>query len=160
MRLDGGMAAAVRERSEVDLEACTRLLYRVHNLHRYPIHWPADPTVWLSPPGVVAAWVALRENEIVGHVCITSQAGSPRRLMLERLFVSTDAVGQGAGGTLVTQAMTWARQQQQPRLALEVADNCDSAIRLYARMGWCETGRTQINWGEGAAEHLIHFQAP
>ena len=41
MRLDGGMAAVVRERSEVDVEACARLLYRMQNLHRYPIRWAA-----------------------------------------------------------------------------------------------------------------------
>jgi GNAT superfamily N-acetyltransferase len=63
------------------------------------------------------------------------------------------------GSALVTRVMDWARQQQQP-LALEVADNCGSAIRLYTRLGWYETGRTQINWGEGTAQHLIHFESP
>jgi GNAT superfamily N-acetyltransferase len=94
------------------------------------------------------AWVAVREKAIVGHVCITAQAVSPRHLMLERLFVSPDAVGQGAGSALVTRAMSWARQQQQ-RLALEVADNCDNAIRLYTRRGWCETGVDADQLGRG-----------
>ncbi len=153
------MSVVVRERSGVDLEACAMLLLRVHGLHRYPIHWPADPAGWLSPPYTRAAWVAVRDDEIVGHVCVTASAGPPRRLILERLFVSPDYVGRGVGRALVTHAMSWARRQQQP-LALDVADNCTNAIRLYTRIGWRETGRTQIDWGDGVAKSLIHFDAP
>lgn len=52
------------------------------------------------------------------------------------------------------------RTQQDRRLTLEVADNCEGAIRLYTRLGWHAGARTPVAWGGDEATSVIRFDAP
>lgn len=149
----------ISERQLPDLEGCAALLRQVHVTQRYPVRWPDDPEAWLTPPGMTAAWVARRDDEVIGHVCLGRKGLAPPDLTLERLFVAPDAAGSGVGRALITHASDWAAERRLP-LTLDVADNCTNAITLYERLGWRLTGRSPIDWGDDAASSLLHFVAP
>jgi GNAT superfamily N-acetyltransferase len=153
------MEMHIRRRLRADLPTCAELLLNVHVDSGYPINWPRDPTGWLSPVGLCAAWVALQDGRLVGHVCLVASSESPGTVKLERLFVALAARRQGVGRALITRATAEAGRRQQG-LVLEVADTRDSAVSLYQRLGWRETGRTPIDWGNGVAEFIVHFAAP
>lgn len=153
------VAYVIRERSVLDLEACAAMLAQVHVEQRYPIRWPDDCHAWLTPANVAAAWVAVRGDEVIGHVCVARKHQMPPELTLERLFVSPDAAGSGVGGALIDQARNWAAERRS-LLTLDVAENCGRAIAVYGRLGWRLTGRTPIDWGDDAADSLLHFEAP
>lgn len=130
--MDGPVAWAIRERREGDLQPCVALLAQVHVEQRYPVHWPQDPCVWLTPQNVAAAWVATRGDELIGHVCLVRKHLGGPALTLERLFVSPNAAGSGVGKALVNHASDWAAQRRSP-LSLDVADNCTKAVSLRSR---------------------------
>ncbi|HEY6576301.1 MAG TPA: hypothetical protein VI029_15525 [Mycobacterium sp.] len=46
------------------------LLAAVHRVDDYLLTWTADPTAWLSPPRTLAAFVAVVDVEVVGHVLL------------------------------------------------------------------------------------------
>jgi hypothetical protein len=56
----------VRPRTAEDLEPCVDLLRAVHDADGYPMLWPDDPASWLSPHGLLSAWVVRREAELRG----------------------------------------------------------------------------------------------
>lgn len=157
--MDGTVAWVIRERRDGDLQQCAAVLAEVHVEQRYPVNWPKNPCVWLTPPNVAAAWVAARDDQVIGHVCLVRKDLETPDLMLERLFVSSIAAGSGVGRALVSQASDWAAQHHS-RLSLDVADNCAKAVTLYGHLGWRLTGKTAIDWGDDVAHCLLHFEAP
>jgi [ribosomal protein S18]-alanine N-acetyltransferase len=159
MRLDGPVTWVIRERRDGDLQECAALLAQVHVEQRYPVHWPDDPCAWLTPPNVAAAWVAARDDEVIGHVCLVRKDLETPDLTLERLVVSPVAAGSGVGRALVSHAGDWAAQRRS-RLSLDVVENCAKAVTLYGRLGWRLTGKTPIVWGDDVAHCLLHFEAP
>ncbi|QGG41350.1 GNAT family N-acetyltransferase [Aeromicrobium yanjiei] len=159
VRLHEAVSYLIRERQDLDLEACAAILAQVHVDQRYPVRWPDDPRAWLTYADAAAAWVAVRDGQVMGHVCVARNHPMPPELTLERLFVSPDAAGSGVGGALVDHASRWAAERGL-RLTLDVAENCARAIALYGRLGWRLTGRTPIDWGDDAAQFLLHFDAP
>jgi [ribosomal protein S18]-alanine N-acetyltransferase len=157
--LDDPVTSVIRERRDGDLHECVALLAQVHVRQRYPINWPDNPCAWLTPPGMAAAWVATRDDEVMGHVCLVRKDLVTPDLTLERLFVSPVAAGTGVGTALVSHASDWAAQRRS-RLSLDVVENCAKAVTLYGRLGWRLTGKTPIDWGGNAAHCLLHFEAP
>lgn len=155
--MNGPVAWVIRARRDGDLQQCVALLAQVHVEQRYPVHWPDDPCVWLTPPNMAAGWVATRDDEVIGHVCLVRKDLETPDLTLERLFVSPNAAGSGVGRALVSHASDWAAQRQSP-LSLDVADNCTKAVTLYGRLGWRLTGKTPIDWGDDVAHCLLHFE--
>lgn len=149
----------IRERGAGDLEDCAALLAQVHVEHRYPIHWPDHPCSWLSPPDMLVAWVAARDGEVVGHVCLVCKDQMAPNLTLERLFVSPLAAGAGVGRALVVRASEWATERRSG-LTLDVVENCTEAVALYRRLAWRLTGQTPIEWGDDVAQRVLHFEAP
>jgi [ribosomal protein S18]-alanine N-acetyltransferase len=149
----------ISERRDRDLQDCTTLLTQVHINQRYPIHWPDDPIAWLTPRDMVAAWLAARDGEVLGHVCLASKGLVTPDLTLDRLFVSPAVGGRGVGRALVTHASEWAAARGR-RLSLDVVENCTNAVTLYRRLGWRQSGRTRIDWGDDVAQYLLHFDAP
>jgi GNAT superfamily N-acetyltransferase len=132
------------------------LLREVHESSGYPINWPADPTLWLTPPNALGCWVITVNAEVAGHLAV-SQSNSTA--LVERLFVDPKQTGQGLGRKLLDHARHIAAEHQLD-LTLEVADNCTAAIALYRRAGWRETARTPIAWGGDQASAVISFSAP
>lgn len=159
VRLDEPVTWVIREREDRDLQACAALLAQVHADQRYPIHWPDDPHTWLTPHDMAAAWVAVREHEVIGHVCLVRRDLATPELKLNRLFVSPLVVGNGVGKGLVVHATDWARRHRS-RLTLDMLENCANAVTLYTRLGWRLTERSPIDWGDGVAHCLLHFDAP
>jgi len=100
-----------RERRDDDLDELVAVAARVHAVDHYPIFLPhGDFARFLTRPSPVAAWVAVRDERIVGHVALNAETSGPvMRLAAElvperrvayvaRLLVDPDARRQGAVG--------------------------------------------------------------
>lgn len=131
----------IHERAEADLDALVEVLWRVHG-DGYPARWPDAPGEWLSPEGLVGAWVALDGDCVVGHVGLSVPA--PGRMpSVTRLFVDPDHRGRGIADALLDVA-----EQAVPgsHVRLDVTEETPAAWRLYERRGWCLTGRGPADW--------------
>lgn len=150
----------LRSRHDGDLPNLATVLTRVHRAHGYPVNLPADPAEWLSPEGQVGAWVAVQDQQAVGHVCLASSAddGDPS-FWVERLFVDPGTSGHGLGRRLLAVAVEAAAQRNIP-VRLEVADNCTAAIGLYQRLDWTLEGTEPISWGKNLATSVLRFRPP
>ena len=135
---------------------CVEILRSVYERAGYPINWPADPAVWLTPADALGIWVAVDGRQVVGHVVLTA-AGEG--VEVERLFVDPRMTGRGLGRLLLDHCVTVAAELGRP-LALDVVDNRGPAVHLYRNAGWQEAGRTPIDWGGDHATELIRFTAP
>lgn len=135
----------VRPRTAADLEAAVRALRGVHERDGYPMVWPPDPAAWLSPPGLQAAWVALENHELLGHVATVRN--SAQLVSVTRLFVAPAARGRGLrlGARLLETAIEWA-DENACRLMLDVVDDGGPAIALYERLGWELVDRRTADW--------------
>lgn len=150
---------SIRARETADLPRCVEALMEVHVADRYPISWPSDPARWLSPPGLLRAWVAERLGAIVGHVAVT---GSESSTLVSRLFVIPSVRKQAIGRRLLGHAQTWAMGSGHS-VMLEVAELGDgAAIALYERAGWKHTRSTEASWRtpEGAPVTLRYYAPP
>ena len=141
----------IRERKDDDLANCAGAMRLVHEVDRYPMVWPADPERWLSPRGLVAAWVAVAADltqcgGIVGHVVLVEDA-EPQYYELGRLFVAPSGRGQGLGEALMTRAETWAaRHGRELMLEVTAADERSPATALYERTGWRRVSTVTAEW--------------
>lgn len=153
---------APRPRHAADLPRLAALLAEVHERDGYPMRWPAHPAEFLTPPGLLAAWVVATAEEPagepVGHVALSAPAppaaapwtaalGLPaeRLAVVGRLFVAPGARRAGAGRRLLDVAV--ARAAAEGRLAvLDVLTSHEAAHRMYLRAGWREVGRHQFDW--------------
>ncbi|MFD2765531.1 GNAT family N-acetyltransferase [Micromonospora eburnea] len=144
----------IRDRTAADLPHCVAVLTEVHRLDRYPLNWPDDPELWLSPTNALHAWVAeTAQGAIVGHVAlhdVGSAADDPASMPaaeVSRLFVAPGARGYNVGGQLLAHARRWAAGRRLP-LVLEIVDHPRSgpAITLYERTGWRHTHTATATW--------------
>jgi GNAT superfamily N-acetyltransferase len=159
----------VRSRRESDLGTLAHLLEEVHLRDGYPTYWPDEPERWLSPRGMLGAWVAETHSAAIGHVALAAVgAGSsaalwkrltglpPVRLAsISRLFVAPTARGAGAGAALLDAACADA-DLRSLRPVLDVVETNRDAIRLYERRGWQRVFTEP--WQEARDEHLeLHY---
>ncbi|MEI7034073.1 GNAT family N-acetyltransferase [Streptomyces pratensis] len=165
--------ATVRPRESRDLAEAATVLTAVHESDGYPVEGVEDPQAWLSPEGLLAAWVAEVDGGVVGHVAINSpQPGEEvarlwreksgdddsRIGVLARLFVAREARKESAGKRLVEAATAYARARRL-RLVLEVLTKDAAAIRLYERLGWQCIGEAVHAFG-GQQVDAVCFVAP
>lgn len=61
----------VRARRRRDLPTCTRLMHRAFFEGQFPGTRRNEPREWIDGTDVLAAYVAERDGEIVGHVAVT-----------------------------------------------------------------------------------------
>jgi len=149
---------SIRARETTDLPRCVETLVEVHVADRYPISWPSDPARWLSPPGLLQAWVGEHLSTIVGHVAVVG--GEPT--LVSRLFVAPSARKQAIGRRLLAHAQTWAVRSGRA-VMLEVAELGDgAAIALYERAGWKHVRSAEASWRtpEGAPVTLRYYAPP
>ena len=135
----------IRDRQPADLPTCVAVLTEVHRHDRYPLNWPADPGGWLSPAGILRAWVAeLPAGAVVGHVALHQATGGAE---VSRLFVAPTARGHHVGARLLSHARRWAAAHRLD-LTLEIVDESRSApaIALYERTGWRHVDTVTATW--------------
>ena len=163
---------AVRRRSDGDLDECVLLLEEIHRLDRYPAYWPGDPACWLSPSGLLGAWVA-EEGHIIGHVVLAAvgpghaadiwsdATGVPPAELASatRLFVAPDRRRTGLGAALLNTALL-AAAERRLHPVLDVVETNREAIRLYERQGWRRVHSEP--WGDARDEQLLlhYYVAP
>lgn len=139
------MSVFVRARQLEDLESCVDVLARVHAAGGYPTNWPVDPARWLTPSGLVEAWVAgTGEVPVAGHMILTkAHAGLPGRETAEvgRVFVDPEVRRQGVARVLMRHVQVWAVDNGVD-LHLWVTDQMSAAQALYKECGFslAETG--------------------
>ena len=110
----------VRARRPRDLTTCTRLMHRAFFEGQFPGTRRNEPREWIDGTDVLAAYVAERDGEIVGHVAVTRvglDAASDLRWRevtghpvtdlagVGQLFVRPSFRGQGIGRSLVEAAL-------------------------------------------------------
>ncbi|MFB6778885.1 GNAT family N-acetyltransferase [Streptomyces sp. NPDC056352] len=160
----------VRRRRGSDMAACTDALATVHETDRYPAQWPADPRSWLTPRGLIDAWVAVDGPTVLGHVALTrtgealaGDIGLPAEQLLSvaRLFSHSGARRLGVAGALLDTARE-AAAADGVRLALEVEDGGKAAIALYERHGWTYVGSRTDDWttADGRPARMRAYLAP
>ena len=158
------VATEVRPREGTDLNGAARTLESVYSTDGYPVEGVSEPVLWLSPPGLCAAWVATLDHSIVGHVLVTEpslknaavetwasqQHGHADSIaIMARLFVDAGARGHGLGQRLTAAATAWATQNGR-RLVLDVLDKDQAAMRMYERLGWRRFGSAIYENASGA----------
>ncbi|MFC4011369.1 GNAT family N-acetyltransferase [Nonomuraea purpurea] len=142
----------IRPRSPQDMDACVAALAQVQAADRYPVDWPDDPAGWLTPKGLVLAWVAVEGGSVLGHVALTGD------LEVTRLFVSPAARGRG----LAARLLDTVRAAADGPLKLEVSSEGRAAIVFYERRGWRRVASTRATWRNAAGEPALlhHYVSP
>lgn len=143
-------AGLVRRRREKDLTACARLLEVVYYQEHYPVVRPHRPRDWLTSDDVLAAWVAERNGEILGHVAI-SRVGrdpvsalrwretiehEPSELMgVSRFFVRPKSRRQGVGTALLDAAVEEVRRRGCDPV-IEMASESSDGLPFFVGRHW------------------------
>lgn len=165
--------AIVRSRTEKDLLGAAAALIAVHAADGYPVEGVDQPEAWLTPPGLLHAWVAEVAEKVVGHVAITAPRGEDavdlyleqtqrsidQLAVMARLFVAPEARGRSLGEHLVRAATSYARSQGLT-LVGDVMAKDEAAIRLYERLGCRFIGMTVHRHGDGEETPAVCFAAP
>jgi len=108
------------------------------------VNWPAlHGATWcadvLADPANLAL-VAAANGEVVGHLIgmysDPSEMWTASRAELVSMFVAEPVRGQGVGGRLVEEFITWARERGAARLRVQAYAANEPAIRLYQRHGF------------------------
>jgi GNAT superfamily N-acetyltransferase len=168
-----GSRLTIRPRAEADLPACEHLVRVVYELDGYPGHWPRDLRGFVAQPDAIAAWVALVDDEIVGHAALLPDSsdasmdlamtatGRPveRLGFVSRLFVSPDARRNGVGRTLLGTADAFARELGL-RPVLDVVTRFQNAIDLYESSGWTRAGLVTAHIPGGVTLEEFVYVAP
>jgi GNAT superfamily N-acetyltransferase len=153
----------IRPRRDDDVPGCVAALRIVQQQDAYPLDWPADPVRWLSPKGVLDAWVCTVGDEVVGQLLlrdgsdlelrtvVADAAGLPpdRLVSVSRLFVAPQARGAGIAARLLATAVDAAAAEGR-RCALDVMDaRWGGPTALYERLGWRRVATTAASWWHG-----------
>ncbi|MFE3452151.1 GNAT family N-acetyltransferase [Nonomuraea sp. NPDC059194] len=150
----------IRTRRPGDLAGCVAALRAVHERDGYPLAWPADPEEWLTPDGLIRAWVAEDDGVIIGHAALR---GADPELpeadaCLARLFVAPHARGRGDAARLLA-AVEREGDGLGLRLGLDVADSGRGAIAFYERAGWRRIASGRAGWldADGRPALVHHY---
>ena len=156
----------VRERTDADLPPCAIALMAVHAVDGYPVEGVPDQAAaesWLRPAGMIQAWVAELDGQIIGHA-LTAEPGPDdaaavmwltenpddqgRIAVGGRLFVHPDGRGHGAARRLMDIASVDTARRGM-RIALDVMTKDTFAIALYDRLGMQRIGTAEHDDGRG-----------
>jgi GNAT superfamily N-acetyltransferase len=160
----------IRRKTPADNAACVASLRLVHQADGYPSSWPADPIGWLTPRGLIAAWLASSGPVAIGHMAlgtidpqtdphIAEAAGrrADELAEIKRLFVIPSARGAGVAAALLDAAARYAIALGLHPVLEATADR-DAAIRLYERHGWRRIGTSVATWARASGERPILHQ--
>ena len=164
----------IRERRPEDLDALGDILREVYERDGYPVEGVADPQAWLTGAGILGAWVAILDNQLVGHVQISEpnasdaaanlwadKAGVPldRLAVGGRLFVSQRGRGHRIGQELTATA-THTAQSLGRRAVLDVMAKDEAAIATYERLGWQRFGTITHTFNDGDSVPAYAYVSP
>jgi ribosomal protein S18 acetylase RimI-like enzyme len=147
----------IRNREAADLGLCVEALAMVHRTSGYPTNWPADPARWLTPSGIVHAWIATTgELPVAGHLLLRQLPSSA--VEVSRLYVVPAARRQGVALALLRKAIEWAAANERD-LVLEVTDHLQAARALYEQVGFrlVSTGRADWTTPDGQPVTLHRY---
>ncbi|MEU3374787.1 GNAT family N-acetyltransferase [Streptomyces sp. NPDC006711] len=154
------MAPRARQRKDRDLGDCVRVLAEVHEQDGYPVNWPDLPEAWLTPPLLIASWVAELNGRVAGHIglsrsdagdaapglwSVRAGVGTDATAVVNRLFVAPWARGHGIGALLMARAATEA-QDRGLHPVLDVVASDTAAAALYDRLGWQLLATVEQRW--------------
>lgn len=83
-----------------------------------------------------ALWVAEQNGEIAGSVFIVPAEGQKQTAQLRMLYVEPSARGNGVGGRLVEEVVTFAKTSGYKRITLWTQDCLTSARKIYSAAGF------------------------
>lgn len=160
--------AEVRERGADDLAWCVDALHDTYLTAGYPVFWPDDPQALLSGANL-GAWVAERDDKIVGHVLLQAEVPPPiveltgvvpdRLAAIGRLYVASAGRRTGAAKALMAAAVDRARYLGR-RPVLEVLTTATPAITLYEESGWTALGDGLADWLDlDGTRHAVRYYA-
>lgn len=163
-------AFEIRSREDADILGCITALRAVHESDGYPSSWPRDVASWLTPTGMLAALIAVKDASVLGHIALGSIDGeADPQLMaaryytthdlveIKRLYVRPSTRGLGIGRALLGAAVKHARSLNSYPV-LEVTADRKPAIRLYERSGWRRIGRSSATWQRVTGERPRLYQ--
>jgi len=133
-----------------DIPLCVDLLAAVHRADGYPMQWPQHPASWLTPSGLLDAWIAEIAGEMVGHVArVGGQPPTMRaaeaQAEVSRLFVSPAARRRGIA-TQLLDALTHQADREGCALWLEVVEVSTAAIAFYEKLDRRLIDRGPAGW--------------
>jgi GNAT superfamily N-acetyltransferase len=119
--------------------------------------WPEDPGGWLSPRGLLDAWVAEVDGAVCGHIAlaggvadeqlIESSQRPPSEIAAVLRFFVAPAARTGGLGRVLLGTVTGSARERDLGLVLDVVDEPGSAaIALYERLGWQLVGQRAADW--------------
>ena len=164
----------VRPRLDEDLDAVERIARVVHTTDGYPLYLPdGDLRGFVASADAHSAWVATRDDAIVGHVALhasssapvmalaTSVTGAPetRFAVVARLLVDPGSRREGIARRLLDAAVSDARARDRVPI-LDVMRAHRSAIALYESCGWQLLGAVTVRLPTGPAEELVYLAPP
>jgi GNAT superfamily N-acetyltransferase len=156
----------IRRRHAGDLEQLERVAEAVRASDGYP---PRAPDLFTGPH-VRAAWVAVADGEVVGHVALHDTGASAtmasgvratgwpadRLVVVSRLLVAPTRRRGGVGRHLLATAVAEAHAGGRWPV-LDVATEFDAAIALYESQGWKRAGVVTFRFKDGAARNATSF---
>lgn len=153
----------IRPRSEDDIPALVEALEDVYSTDGYPIEGTAAAASFLTPAGLVEAWVAVRGGVAVGQIAVVAGGHDAVRAWVDlpgsggraettvvaaRFFVRKHARGYGLGRALIEKTCLWARQNGM-RIVMNVLAKDQDAMRLYEKIGFRRFGEGEYQYDEG-----------
>jgi ribosomal protein S18 acetylase RimI-like enzyme len=103
-----------------------------------------DDDGWRDRVASAEYWLAWCGGDPVGSVCLSDRdARHPGDVNIFGMWVDPSVRGRSVGDQLVRAALARARERGKARVLLHVVDTNTRARRLYERLGFTATGRTE-----------------
>ena len=157
----------VRPREADDLPVLVDLLAEQQATSGYPTRWPLPYPVadFIVRPGEEAAWVAVVDDEVAGHVSVgrpdevvgaalRDAVGARDVVLVTVLFVAASRRRDGVGRALHDTAVAWIRGTGRTPV-LDVVPESVGAVRFYERLGWQRVGTVRPAWVPAGREDLL-----
>ena len=104
-------------------------------------------------------WVATKKGAFAGAIAIDGADAFGEGARLRWFIVDPQFQGGGIGKNLITQAVTFCRQKQIPKVFLWTFKGLEDARRLYEAVGFQLCEESQINqWGQTILEQKYELQ--
>ena len=147
----------LRDRQPDDLGQLVAIARRVRSADRYPAYLPDnDFQRFLTEPEPRAAWVAVEDRRIVGHVALNDETAPGATAVVRdagitepvgfvaRLLVDPSVRRTGIGRTLLAHALDAAVADGLVPV-LDVVADARKAIALYESTGWVRLGSADLD---------------